>query len=52
LELRVADLTTAEIACVLGIQEQAVRTAQSRAIARLREAIGGTGAAGREASDA
>jgi RNA polymerase sigma-70 factor (ECF subfamily) len=52
LELRVADLTTAEIANVLGIHEQAVRTAQSRAIARLRAAIGITGAAGREAADA
>ena len=52
LELRVADLTTAEIACVLGIREQAVRTAQSRGIARLRVAMRSAGAAGREASDA
>ena len=52
LELRVADLTTAEIARVLGIGEPTVRTAQSRAIARLRAAMGGAGAAGREAADA
>lgn len=36
LELRAADLDTGEIAGVLGISEQNVRTAQSRAIHRLR----------------
>ena len=52
MELRVADLTTTEIAGVLDIGEQAVRTAQCRAIARLRAAIGGAGTAGREADHA
>jgi RNA polymerase sigma-70 factor, ECF subfamily len=52
LELRVADLTTAEIACVLGIREQTVRTAQSRAITRLRKSIGSAGATVRKADDA
>lgn len=52
LELRVADLTTAEIADVLGIHEQAVRTAQCRAIARLRATIGSAGTVGREADHA
>ena len=37
LELRAADLATGEIADVLGITEQNVRTAQCRAIARMRE---------------
>jgi RNA polymerase sigma-70 factor (ECF subfamily) len=36
LELRTADLTTREIAEVLQISEQSVRTAQSRAVSRLR----------------
>lgn len=36
LDLRLAGLTTAEIARALGIATQTVRTAQSRAVARLR----------------
>jgi RNA polymerase sigma-70 factor (ECF subfamily) len=52
LELRIADLGTAEIARVLGISEQNVRTAQSRAVARLREALTGAGAVGEGVADA
>ena len=37
LELRAADLTTGEIAAVLGISDQNVRTAQCRAVARMRD---------------
>jgi RNA polymerase sigma-70 factor (ECF subfamily) len=40
LELRLADLTTAEIAAVLGITVGGVWTAQSRGLAKVREAIG------------
>jgi len=36
LELRLADLTTAEISAVLGIGEQSIWTAQSRALSRVR----------------
>jgi RNA polymerase sigma-70 factor (ECF subfamily) len=39
LELRLTDLTTSEIAAVLAISEENVRTAQSRALARLRDAM-------------
>lgn len=39
LELRLADLSTTEIAAVLGIREQSVWTAQSRALARVRDAL-------------
>jgi RNA polymerase sigma-70 factor (ECF subfamily) len=39
LELRLADLTTAEIGAVLGIGEQSIWTAQSRALARVRAAL-------------
>lgn len=45
LELRLADLSTTEIASVLGIREQSVWTAQSRALARMRDAL-------RESTDA
>ena len=40
LELRLADLTTAEIAAVLGVAEGSVWTAQSRALAKVRDAMG------------
>jgi len=40
LELRLTDLTTSEIAAVLAISEENVRTAQSRALARLRDVMG------------
>jgi RNA polymerase sigma-70 factor, ECF subfamily len=40
LELRLADLTTTEIAAVLGITEGSVWTAQSRGLAKVRDAIG------------
>lgn len=39
LELRLTDLTTSEIAAVLAISEENVRTAQSRALARLRDVM-------------
>jgi RNA polymerase sigma-70 factor, ECF subfamily len=39
LELRLADLTTAEIAAVLGMTEGGVWTAQSRGLAKVRDAI-------------
>ena len=39
LELRLADLTTTEIAAVLGITEGSVWTAQSRGLAKVRDAI-------------
>jgi RNA polymerase sigma-70 factor (ECF subfamily) len=51
IELRMADLTTREIAHVLGISEQNVRTAQSRAVAKLRLAMGAVGVSGKEAAD-
>jgi RNA polymerase sigma-70 factor (ECF subfamily) len=41
LELRAADLNTREIAEVLQISEQSVRTAQCRAVGRLRELLAG-----------
>jgi len=41
LELRLADLSTAEIAAVLGVREQSIWTAQSRALARIRDALRG-----------
>jgi RNA polymerase sigma-70 factor, ECF subfamily len=41
LELRAADLSTREIAAVLQISEQSVRTAQCRAVGRLRELLAG-----------
>lgn len=50
IELRVADLTTREIAQVLGVSEQSVRTAQARAVAKLRLAMS-PGASGLEAVD-
>ena len=40
LELRLADLTTAEIAAVLGTTEGSVWTAQSRGLAKVRDALG------------
>jgi RNA polymerase sigma-70 factor (ECF subfamily) len=40
LELRLADLTPREIAAVLGITEGSVWTAQSRGLARVRDAMG------------
>lgn len=40
LELRLADLTPREIAAVLGITEGSVWTAQSRGLAKVRDAIG------------
>jgi RNA polymerase sigma-70 factor (ECF subfamily) len=40
LELRLADLTTTEIAAVLGMTEGSVWTAQSRGLAKVRDAIG------------
>ncbi|MCD6056997.1 MAG: transcriptional regulator, LuxR family [Thermomicrobiales bacterium] len=40
LELRLADLTTAEIAAVLGITDGSVWTAQSRGLAKVRDAMG------------
>ena len=53
LELRTADLETGEIAGVLGISEQNVRTAQARAIARRRRRLDGTASAvGGRAADA
>lgn len=51
LELRLAGLTDAEIARVLGRQPAAIRTAQHRALVRLR-ALLGVGASPKEASDA
>ena len=51
LELRAADLATGEIARVLGISEQNVRTAQARAVARLRR-LEGVGLATGRAADA
>ncbi len=39
LELRLTDLTTGEIAAVLAISEENVRTAQSRALSRLRDVM-------------
>ncbi len=50
LELRAADLSTREIAEVLQISEQSVRTAQCRAVGRLRELVAGV--ASGEAIDA
>jgi RNA polymerase sigma factor (sigma-70 family) len=46
-ELRLADLTDQEIAGVLGMTEGAVRTAQSRAVAQLRDLMGVAAAATR-----
>jgi RNA polymerase sigma-70 factor (ECF subfamily) len=43
LELRAAELETGEIARVLGISEQNVRTTQARAVARLRRRLEGVG---------
>jgi RNA polymerase sigma-70 factor (ECF subfamily) len=42
LELRLADLSTAEIAAVLSVREQSVWTAQSRGLARVRDALKGS----------
>ena len=50
LELRAADLSTREIAAVLQISEQSVRTAQCRAVSRLRDLLAGV--ASGEAIDA
>jgi RNA polymerase sigma-70 factor (ECF subfamily) len=47
LGLRLADLATAEIARALGISEPSVRTAQCRAVARLRTELGVAGAGGK-----
>ena len=52
IELRLADLTTAEIARVLASNEQSVRTAQTRAIAKLRVAMGATDISRSGAGDA
>jgi RNA polymerase sigma factor (sigma-70 family) len=43
LELRAADLETGEIAAILGITTQNVRTAQCRAVARMRELAAASG---------
>jgi RNA polymerase sigma-70 factor (ECF subfamily) len=51
LELRAAELETAEIARVLGITAQNVRTAQCRAVARLRAVFAAEDAPDREARD-
>ena len=51
IELRLADLTTREIAQVLNTSEQNVRTAQARGIAKLRLAMG-VGGVEKGASDA
>ena len=51
-ELRLADLTDRQIADILGMSESAVRTAQSRAVERLRDLMGvttGTPTGGRDA---
>jgi RNA polymerase sigma-70 factor (ECF subfamily) len=48
LELRAADLATNEIAAVLGITAQNVRTAQCRAVARLRGLAAASGLIDRE----
>jgi RNA polymerase sigma-70 factor (ECF subfamily) len=48
LELRAADLATHEIASILGITEQNARTAQCRAVARMRELAAETGLIDRE----
>lgn len=52
LELRTAELSTREIADVLRISEQGVRTAQSRAVSRLRGLLLGKGVAPAEFGDA
>jgi RNA polymerase sigma-70 factor, ECF subfamily len=52
LELRAAELCTVEIAEVLQISEQNVRTAQSRAVARLRGLVADPGVAVPEDEDA
>lgn len=52
LELRAAELSTREIAAVLHISEQNVRTAQSRGVSRLRELLAGVAAASPEVGDA
>ena len=51
LELRTAELSTREIADVLQISEQSVRTAQSRAVSRLRGLLGGAGVTSPEMVD-
>ena len=50
LELRAGELTTSEIAQFLGINEQAVRTAQCRAIARMKGLVRTKDASGQEVS--
>jgi RNA polymerase sigma-70 factor (ECF subfamily) len=50
LELRVGELTTVEIAQVLGINEQAVRTTHCRALARMKELVRAADVSGQEAS--
>jgi RNA polymerase sigma-70 factor (ECF subfamily) len=52
IELRLADLTTREIAQILGASEQSVRAAQARAVAKLRAAMAGEGGARSETGDA
>lgn len=52
IELRLADLKTSEIARVLGISEESVRSAQARAVAKLRRLMMPTNAIRREAVDA
>ena len=52
LELRAAELTTPEIAEILQISEQNVRTAQSRAVSRLRGLLADPGRAAPEKGDA
>jgi RNA polymerase sigma factor (sigma-70 family) len=52
LELRATELSTREIADVLQISEQNVRTAQSRAVARLRGLLAAPGIAVPEMDDA
>jgi RNA polymerase sigma-70 factor (ECF subfamily) len=50
LELRVGELTTVEIALILGINEQAVRTAHCRALARMKELVRAADVSGQEVS--
>jgi RNA polymerase sigma-70 factor (ECF subfamily) len=51
-ELRLADLTDKEIASILGMNEGAVRTAQSRAVEQLRDLMGVTTATRKGGRDA
>ena len=52
MELRLASLTTAEIAHVLGVTTQNVRTAQARAVSKLRQSMAAAGVPKLETPDA